>query len=142
MSTSDKKALRCCAGIYLAAAAFCIALSTIYRHFSHGVDSEFMLLMFVYPLAGAVVAYLLTLLWAVPYPDRISRNLWGSGISTLAVGSCLRGIFDIYGTRVPMVKLYWIVGGVFSVAAMLLYMKQLLRPAVAAGTMENTEKKA
>ena len=57
----------------------------------------------------------------LPIPKRGSSNLYHSGIATLTIGSCLRGIFDIYGTTSDFIFLYWLVGGGMILSAVLIY---------------------
>jgi hypothetical protein len=37
-------------------------------------------------------------------------SLWRCGIATLTTGSCLQGIFEIYGSAASLVQIYWIAG--------------------------------
>ncbi len=117
MSISAKRHLRKNAGAYFAAAAFCIALGTAYEHFSHGVVSNFMLYMFLWPLSGGVFALLLTAFPGAHCPGSGVRRLWAFGTAALTVGSFMRGVFEIYGTGNPLVKVYWISGAAFMALA-------------------------
>ncbi len=51
---------------------------------------------------------LLRLCLNLGYPTLLSRNAWHCGIMTLTIGSCLHGIFDIYGTFAPLICVYWV----------------------------------
>jgi len=42
--------------------------------------------------------------------DRTAYNIYNSAVGTLAVGSTLRGIFEIAGTDSPFEKVFWILG--------------------------------
>mgnify|MGYP001248372193 CR=1 FL=1 len=104
--------------VYLAVSAFCVFFSTVYSHFGHGVRSASMSLLFLYPLLGGAFAYLLVWLFC-PAPERIRHsrvhfNLYNAGIATLAVGSTLRGVFDIAGTSSPYTVLYFAAGWLFA----------------------------
>lgn len=91
----------------LAAAAFCAVFGAVYLHFGHGVSSPYMAWLFAIPLAGALAPYALVLP-AHPgwLPPRAAGTLWRCGAATLTVGSCLRGVFDIYGTSAALVGVY------------------------------------
>ena len=62
LSTLDKAAVKKDLIRYIVATAFCIVFSVIYEHFSHGVYSQFMLLMYLFPLIGGVLPAALHLL--------------------------------------------------------------------------------
>ncbi len=73
---------------------FCAVFSTIYEIFSHGVYSNAMIFLFVYPLLlGAVPCFLLEKAQQ-PYPNRFYQD----GVFTITLASLLTGILEIYGT--------------------------------------------
>jgi len=74
--------------------------------------------LFLVPLLAGAVPALLLLSRRAKIPARC-RSLWGPGVATLTVGSCLRGVFDIYGTTAPLVGVYWLAGGALLLAAAL-----------------------
>ena len=127
MSISDKRRLTRSLRSYLLCAAGCGAFSFVYERFSHGVYSPFMVLLFLVPLLGAVPALALTLLPAAPYPCPTARGAWRCAVATLGVGSCLAGVFAIYGTAAPLVNAYWAAAGVLLAVAALAYWAQLRR---------------
>jgi hypothetical protein len=97
--------------VFLAISCFCIFFNWFYGRYSHGVHSDSMTFMFLYPLLGGTVVYLL--LWALPKawrPGRFAINVYNSGIATLAVGSALRGVLDIAGTSSPYQPVFMIAG--------------------------------
>ncbi len=97
--------------VYLLISAFCGVFSFVYEHFSHGVYSASMIYMFVYPLLGGTAVFaILALMGKKSEPDRFSFNIYNSGIATLSVGSCVKGVLEIYGTDSQYVKLYFIAG--------------------------------
>lgn len=106
MYTSVKKT----AAVYLSVALFCGIFSYVYERFSHGVYSDFMVYLFLFPLLGGALPHLAILFFRARAPRRLSENLYNSGVATLTVGSCLRGIFEIYGTSSPYVAAYWWAG--------------------------------
>lgn len=111
--TQKKAGARRTAVIYLGAAVFCGLFGLIYEQFSHGVYSPFLGWMFLFPLLLGALPFLL--LWRLPsvrYPGTMARYAYHSGLAALTLGSCLTGIFEIYGSAAPLVKVYWVVGGI------------------------------
>ena len=107
--------------IFMVVSAFCIAVNKIYAIFGHGVHSASMSYMFLYPLVGGTLIYLLLQLispgsYKIKH-FRVLYNLYNSGIATLAVGSMLKGIFEIAGTASGYTVLYFIIGYVMLVGA-------------------------
>jgi hypothetical protein len=88
---------------YIGATAFCIVFSVIYEHFSHGVYSQFMLLMYLFPLIGGVLPSALHLL--IPTfrcGDQMTRSIWNCAVMTLTFGSAITGVFEnIWHSSVP-----------------------------------------
>lgn len=111
---------------YLGITIFCGVFSTVYEHFSHGVYSDYMIFLFLFPLAGGVLPF--TLIWLIDrmqFPGRISLNLYNSGIATLSVGSCFKGVLEIYGTTSFYMPVYWIAGTVLAAAGAAVYLFSL-----------------
>lgn len=109
--------------VYLGISAFCFLFDKIYALYGHGVYSPFMSLMFLYPLIGGALMFLLLRFLkptaeVMPYYRR-HYNLYNSGIATLITGSLLKGIFDIAGTSSPYTILFYIVGGLFILAGVI-----------------------
>lgn len=94
---------------YLMAALGCAVFSAVYESFSHGVYSSSMVLLFAYPLFLGSVPAQVGYLFRVRC-SRLSRKLWACATMTLAMGSCLRGVLEIYGTTSPLVEPYLPVG--------------------------------
>jgi len=107
--------------MYLVFASICAVFGGVYEYFSHGVYSPFMMFMFAIPMFGAAAAFALSMSDELRLPTRTERSLLGAGLATLTVGSCLRGIFDIYGSTVEAVSFYWIAGFVLALAGAGLY---------------------
>ena len=86
---------------YLIATVAMVILEKIYRLFGHGVTSPAMTWMFLFPLAGGLLIYLVNRA-KVDIEDaerlRSFSNLYHSGIATLTVGSFLKGVLEIAGT--------------------------------------------
>jgi hypothetical protein len=82
------------------AAAVCVAVTNLYALFGHGVRSDAMDFMFLYPLCGAAAVLLLD--FALRRLDRrelprLALNLLNSGVAALTLGAMLRGILSIAG---------------------------------------------
>jgi hypothetical protein len=108
---NGKVKMRKTAIVFLATSLFCIFFNWIYGRYSHGVHSDHMTFMFVYPLLGGTVAYLIIgALPKVRMPGRLAKNLYNSGIATLTVGSAVQGVLDIAGTSSPYRPVFTIAG--------------------------------
>ncbi len=115
MYTSDINAGRNSAArtafIYLLISVFCILFGAVYEFFSHEVYSFFMIYAFVFPLVGGTLPFLsLSVIKPERYPTAVSRNLYNAGISTLTVGSLIKGVLEIYGTTNSLANIYWYTG--------------------------------
>jgi hypothetical protein len=109
--------------VYLALSLIAIAVDNIYAIFGHGVRSAAMTWMFLYPLIGGTLFYLLIEL-LLPWINRFTGyrvffNIYNSGTATLTTGSFLKGILDIAGTSSPYVAVYYIAGWVFIVSGLI-----------------------
>lgn len=99
--------------VYFFISIFTIIFDRVYSMFSHGVNSSYMYLMFLYPLIGGTVSYLIfdILVSNFNYKKfRLYFNIYNSGIAVLTVGSLLHGIMEIAGTSSPYLIYYTIVG--------------------------------
>lgn len=122
MSQSDKKRAARAVYIWLGISAFCALFSAVYEHFSHGVTSMYMVLVFLFPLiGGALPNLLIRLIGRSHAPTENCRCIWNSGVAALAVGSLVRGALEIYGTGSTLVKYYWFIGAVLCCAGIALY---------------------
>ena len=101
MCGSDRKtAVR-----YLWAAAGCAVLSAVYETFSHGVFSLWMIGLCLWPLLlGALPFWLWGRGW------REGRRFWHAGVITLAAGSAVMGVLEIYGTDSALTVVYFAAG--------------------------------
>ncbi len=118
------------AAIYGAIAAFCILLTNVYALFGHGVRSPAMDWMFLYPLAGAVIAFVLGLSCpqvAVARSWPAAKNLFSAGCAVLAMGALLRGILDIAGTASGYLVFYAVAGWLCVCGALAAGLVALLR---------------
>lgn len=99
--------------IYISITLFSGIFSWIYEYFSHGVYSNYMVYLFLFPFIGGVLVFVtIGLLKKLPFPSRISLHLYNSGLATLWIGSCLQGVLEIYGTSSNYIAVYWIVGSI------------------------------
>lgn len=123
--------------IFLAVSVFCIVFNKIYAVFGHGVSSDSMTFMFLYPLLCGALPFLL--IWfAGPQPDtvafyRFSYNIFNSGIALLTVGSLLNGIFEIAGTSSVYLIVFTVFGWTFLSVGIIVYMVNLFRRHQTAG---------
>ncbi|MEA4893936.1 MAG: hypothetical protein VB064_01595 [Oscillospiraceae bacterium] len=109
--------------IFLCISLFCGLFSAVYEYFSHGVYSGYMVYLFLFPFAGGVLPYAgFGLFPNVPCPQKLARNLYNSGIATLAAGSCVKGVLDIYGTTSIYCTVYWLAGAVLTAAGFAAYL--------------------
>lgn len=114
--------------IYLLIALSCILFGAIYESCSHGVYSGYMIYAFVFPLAGGTLPfYALSFSQRRFFPERLSLNLYHSGITALTVGSIFQGVLEIYGTTNRLVRVYDILGIFFVCAGLLSYLIMMYR---------------
>jgi hypothetical protein len=122
---------------YFSVSILCLVITNVYALFGHGVRSESMDFMFLYPLIGGTGVFLLMTLIAVYLPERlreVSRvgyNLHNSGIASLTSAAMLTGIMEIAGTSskwIGYIKLagYVLVCGAF-VCQSLRFLKRAVR---------------
>ncbi|MGN0383639.1 MAG: hypothetical protein ACI4DS_05155 [Eubacterium sp.] len=108
--------------VYLGITVFCVIFSCIYEYFSHGVYSGFMIYMFIFPLLGGVLPYMIIgLVNGIKYPGRVSLNAYNSGIATLTIGSCIQGVLEIYGTTSDYTPVFWITGAILVIIGIISY---------------------
>ena len=118
MSTSRVKLNRRTSRRYFGLFLFMIVFSAVYESQSHHVLSLWMICLPLYPLLLGVLPF-----YALRrrIPDGWSRQLWHCGVATAMAGSCLTGIFEIAGTKMPYTVLFLLVGTVLlAVSAFLL----------------------
>lgn len=117
--------------VYLILAFAAVLTDNIYALFGHGVRSASMTWMFLYPLLGGALVYLLIEL-LIPRLSaaagfRLSCNLYNSGIALLTVGNFLRGILEIAGTESAYVPVFSIAGWGFAAAGMVRFLSASFR---------------
>lgn len=102
-----------------AVSLLCVGITNLYAVFGHGIRSDAMDYMFLYPLCGGAVMLLLDVLLRRLCGcglSRISRNLMHSGIAALTAGAMLRGILYIAGGSSPYAGVFPAVGWALAVA--------------------------
>lgn len=79
-----------------------LAVHAVYSLFAHGVDSAAMANMFLFPLLGGCVFFLILALLLPDLPAkpryRLFTNLYNAGIATLTLHGFLVGVLEIAGT--------------------------------------------
>ena len=128
MSDIDENAKRAkkTAFIYLLISLFCALFGAVYEGFSHGVYSFFMIYAFAFPLAGGTLPFfLLNFAGGKNYPNALTRNLYHSGIAALTVGSIIKGVLEIYGTSITLMRGYWLAGAALLAAGAAAYFIQI-----------------
>ena len=112
--------------IYVSVTLFCGIFSYVYEHFSHGVVSTYMVWLFTVPLVLGVLPELIGRL----APRLRSRSEWAKifqnfAVATLATGSTLQGVIEIYGTTSPHTIYYLGAGVILLVLAIVFWAKGL-----------------
>jgi hypothetical protein len=100
---------------YLAASAVCVIVTNVYALYGHGVRSDAMDYMFLYPLISGFAIKILSTLVHGDYSRGFKRagvNLYNSGLATLTCGALLRGIVEIAGTDSVYIIWFFVVGWV------------------------------
>jgi len=113
--------------IFLCVALFCGLISAVYEHFSHGVYSNYMIYLFAFPLIGGALPYaVLGLAPKIRCPSPASMRTFNSGVAALTVGSCIKGVLDIYGTSSSYQPIYWVLGIALIVVGAAIYLFEVL----------------
>ena len=104
---------------------FCILFSTVYNRFGHGIISLYMNGMFFIPFILGVIPYGIDLLW-IKKRGKVREAIYAYnlGILTWTMGSMLKGIFQIAGTASSYVRIYWLVGMILIIAAIILELRE------------------
>ena len=119
MSTSLVKLNRKTARRYFALFLFTVVFAAVYESQSHHVISPWMVCLPLFPLALGVLPFHAM---RRRVPDGWARQLWHCGVATVMMGSCLTGIFEIAGTYMPYTLPFLLVGALFLILSVALYM--------------------
>ena len=132
-SDTDGRARRAAktAFVYLCVSVFCVLLGAVYERFSHGVYSFYMIYAFGFPLVGGALPFAALSLWGRgAYPRAVPAGLYHAGVATLAVGSIVCGVLEIYGTTNALSRVYWIAGVCLVLAAVCTAIVEAVRPRI------------
>ena len=113
--------------VYLCFSVFCAVFGAVYELFSHEVYSYYMIYAFGFPLVLGSFTFALLFIAGSRFPDRLSFNLYNSGVACLTVGSIVKGAFDIYGTENGLIRVYLIVGAPLWVAGIVIYIINIMK---------------
>jgi len=84
-----------------------------------------MIFLFTVPLIGAIPYAALLAVKPPRVPSRSAYNIYNAGVAAIAAGTALKGVFEIYGTAVDHLILYFIVGAAEAAAGVVLYIIDL-----------------
>ena len=136
MSISVAKRNQKTARRYLELFLFTIVFAAIYEILSHHVISLWMICLPLFPLLFGVLPFLVL---KNRIPEGWARQFWHCGVATCMAGSCLTGIFEIAGTKMPYTFLFLLVGTILlTVAAFLLRLSLRLDAGNDRHLMKNT----
>jgi hypothetical protein len=82
---------------YVLVTLACVAVDNIYALFGHGIRSDSMDFMFLYPLCGGLLWFLAATAKHRHRFERAGFNLFNSGVAALTAAALLRGIVQIAG---------------------------------------------
>lgn len=122
----EKKHMRRTSLIFLCVTLFCGLFGAVYEHFSHNVYSNYMIYLFMFPLFGGVLPYaVFGLAPKIKCPSPASVRIFNSGVAALTVGSCVKGVLDIYGTSSSYQPIYWAIGIALTALGFAMYLFKL-----------------
>lgn len=98
---------------YFVISILCVLIVLIYYKFSHGVTSEHMTFLFLYPFIGGMVVFFIIENILKKKVKRFAFNFYNSGVATLVVGSLMNGVFEIAGTSSKYKYVFYIFGYAF-----------------------------
>ena len=121
---NNEKQLRKTIWAYLILSVVAVVVDKIYGIFGHGVHSAAMTWMFLYPLLGGALFYFI-IQRLIKHITKFAGywvflNIHNSGIATLTLASLLKGIFEIADTNSPYLVYYYMTGGVFIAAGLII----------------------
>lgn len=122
MSTSAIDRAQRTAFVYLVVSILTAIGGGVYEFFSHGVWSGFMVYAFLFPLLLGALPFSILSLTGNTMPAAWALNFWHAGTATLTVGSLFEGALEIFGTTNHLTLLYWVVGAVMLICALLLHL--------------------
>jgi len=134
----DKKSINQIRIWYAGAVIMCVVFAFIYEQYSHGVYSGYMMLAFLFPLAGGI---LLEIIYRITKKylsgkhiqcrkSRLYTELISGGVIWLTLGSLYSGVLEIYGTTNRLTIVFWMAGTGLCIAGITVYLiklKKILR---------------
>ncbi len=117
----DTKTIRKTIKIYIVVTVISIIFSYIYEMFSYGEYSNYMRFLFVVPIIGEITYEIIYLLKI--NITRATYNLFNSGIAILMSGMLIKGIINISGRYTNYDIIYWILGTIFILSAIIIQIK-------------------
>lgn len=113
--------------LFLIISALCLTFSLIYENFSHGVHSDSMMIIFVFPLIAATVYFALQFIKSDFFPHKLTLHVFNAFICTASLDSCIKGVLEIYGTDSPLTVIYDITAVSLVVMFIILYFLQIIK---------------
>jgi uncharacterized membrane protein YdcZ (DUF606 family) len=107
---------------YFVISILCVLIVLIYYKFSHGVTSQYMTFIFLYPLIGGTFVFFIIENILKKKVKRLAFNFYNSGVATLVVGSLISGIFEIAGTSSKYQSIFYILGYTFIILSVLKFL--------------------
>lgn len=116
--------------VYILLSIIAIIIDNVYSLFGHGIRSNAMTYMFLYPLlGGAIVFGILGKL----FPDvlqfksyRFAYNIYNAGIATVTIASFLVGIMEIAGTASNYNNIMFLLGFSLVVLGLIVMIKLII----------------
>ncbi len=103
---NNKKANARAATAYLAATAFCGFFSSVYADQSHGVFSNYMTYLALFPFCLGVLPYWVQYLLGVKGLVGVGKQLYNWGAVSVTLGSLIKGIVEISGYEVTKIGVF------------------------------------
>ncbi len=117
--------------VYAIISALCIVIDNVYALFGHGVRSFSMTWMFLYPLIGGTLFFMIIGIFLVNKKAeskyRLFYNLHNSGIAFLTTGSLFKGIIEIAGTTSLFTSIFLFLGIIFIISGIIVLVSSLSR---------------
>ncbi len=109
---------------YLLSALALFLFQMVYHYFGHGVVSVSLKFVWLLPIGGFCVFWLLDALFGLG-TKRAARNSYHASLAIFANGLILQGILEIAGSNSPYVQLYYLSGVLLLITGLLLLNRRL-----------------
>ena len=131
MFTSDIKPFLKHALVSIGCALFLALSGAVYEHFSYGVYSNFMIYAFAAPLISGALQLLA--LFFGKLPQARTLFLLHTSAAAFTAGCLVTGIIRISGRDHALLPVFFVLGGVLAVSALISYIKEpAAKPGIAA----------